>query len=172
MLKNLLESFRIFRIIFYEIAVQVIVSGISAKTVFFRSVLVGAAVFSSSQHSGNIIGLDCGDFKVFSRNFSGGQIAHQHHCGVNSIGFTRMNSVVDKDYWCIFIFRIIKNHYFNRFAVIIFPEILYGYTFEILIEILIIFHHFFISGGLVSVAFFVGSGEFILSRQRIAQKTE
>ena len=45
MLIDLLECFRIFRIIFNEIAVQVIVSGISAEAVFFRSVLVRTAEF-------------------------------------------------------------------------------------------------------------------------------
>src|SRR5690606_29581553 len=74
-MKNFGESACVFGVIFYKVAVQIIISGISAEAVFLGTVLVGAAGAVSVQRAANVINWDCGNDCVFrDRDFILGKI--------------------------------------------------------------------------------------------------
>ncbi len=145
---------------FNEIAVQVEVLRISPETVFFRSVLVGAATSRAVHHSTDIVGRNNGDHRHSRCMLSfGDPFLDPEQAGVHSVWFAGMNGVVDQ-------YRGGRTRFFHAQRRILCPvnqtqvdrESVIGvahvvqFNFFVLCgEFLVNRHQFGIGGGLISV---------------------
>ena len=80
---------------FYEVTIQIVISGVAPKSVGFWTVLIGSGGGVSVERTAHIIDRNGNQYGVlWSFQCTCGQIAVQHHGGVDTIAFPRMYTVI------------------------------------------------------------------------------
>ncbi len=96
---------------FYEVPVQIKISGIASESIAFRSVLVYPARAVPVQAASDIVHRDYANDQVlvfFFAQFTLGQVAQQQHARVNSVRLSRMDPVVDEQGNFVFFLYVIE----------------------------------------------------------------